>query len=707
MISFKRVFSKPNIALLFFVATFIFMAGQTRASDSTAYKFYLRGDLTKSANEYLFKSRLNPKDTKPLLNAAIVYKQLGKYKNSIKAFNKALIIEPENSDILCELGWVKFHLTQYNEAAKLFEKSLKNSPNHTRSLLGLGSVYSHLNKKVDSLNYLKKYKELRPDFSGIDYIIAWDYVNFKMYEKAEKYLIEALRKDPSFIEARLPLAGIYARGRKFNKAWNQYQRVLDYAPKHPTASKMIKVLDGKITKQPEEIRPPFKIKGPPKLAPIDALKELDKSTRVRVGIGTKNTGRQGINKVLKFKSFEGFKVIGKRSGRLYATAKPNEIWTAMYRNGRVVLKDPKNKIYGRFKGPILIKPYNPKKGYIIFENIKNSRNPWFRYSDRAYRGIIELYPIRRRGIGIVNIIDMEIYLLGVVPSEVLSWWPYETLKTQAIIARTQVLIRKARGGKHKKWGYHLCDSQHCQVYKGVNIERNSTNNAVVDTQGRILTYRGRPAQTFYHSNCGGHIQASKEVSGWGNIGYLKTHQDLPKEQQKTINSPWDFHQWIMSNPPSYCNTPGITSSAHFRWIRIIKHKDLNHRINQRYNIGTLKKIFPLKRSHSGNVNGLRVVGSKKTIDITREHLIRNVMGFGSVKSTLFFMETNRFKDGRIRNYWIYGGGWGHGIGLCQSGAAGMAAKYKKTAREILEFYFPGTKLSKIKYIRKKRRGKKK
>ncbi|MCG2726750.1 MAG: SpoIID/LytB domain-containing protein [Elusimicrobia bacterium] len=704
MLSYKKRFlNQERWRGFFIVGALIFAISQSQASTNKAYEFYLSGDITKSADEYLFNARLNPQNIMPLLNAGIVYKQLGKYENSIKIFRQALDINPDDSDILCELGWLKFHLAEYQDAAELFEKAIKNRPNHTRSLLGLGSVYSHLNRKVDAINYLKKYKKLRPDFSGIDYIIAWDYVNFKMYEEAEQYLIEALRKDPSFIEARLPLAGIYARGHKFNEAWNQYYRVLDYAPKHPVASKMIKVLEGKLTKQPEEIRPPFKIKGPPKLAPIDALKELDESTKVRVGIGTNNTGAQGKNRILKFKSFEGFKVIGKRSGKLYASAKPDEIWTAIYENNRVVLKNPENKIYGKFTGPILVEPYNPKNGYIIFERIKNSDNTWFRNSDRAYRGIMELYPIKNRGIGIVNIIDMEIYLLGVVPSEVMSYWPYETLKTQAIIARTQVLIRKERGGKHRNQGYHLCDSQHCQVYKGVTAERNSTNNAVVDTQGQILTYRGRPAQTFYHSNCGGHIQASKDVPRWGHISYLKTHQDLPKEKQKPMDSPWEFHQWIMSNPPSNCNFPPATSSSHFRWIRIIKHKDLSYRINLKYKIGKLKEIFPLKRSSSGNVNALRIVGSKKTVTIDREHLIRNVLGFGSVKSTLFFMETNRFKDGKIRNYWIYGGGWGHGIGLCQSGAAGMAGKYGKTSGEILQFYFPGTKLSKIKYIRKNKK----
>ena len=148
---------------------FVFSAQSTQLTRNTAYSFYLRGYLTKSTNKYLFKARLNPKNIKPLLNAAIVYKQLGKYETAAKVFEQALLIQPNNSDVLCELGWLKFHLAKYTEAAKLFEKALKNQPNHTRSLLGLGSVYSHLNKKVDSMSYLKKYKKLRPDFSGIDY----------------------------------------------------------------------------------------------------------------------------------------------------------------------------------------------------------------------------------------------------------------------------------------------------------------------------------------------------------------------------------------------------------------------------------------------------------------------------------------------------------------------------------------------------------
>ena len=551
-------------------------------------------------------------------------------------------------------------------------------------------------------------------------------MNFKMYREAEASLIEALRKDISFTEARLPLAGIYARDGKFNEAWNQYRRVLDYAPGHPVASKAIKVLEGKLTKQPEEIRPPFKIIRPLSMEPVDIINSLSKSAKMRVGIGTGKTGKQGRNNHLKFKSFEGLTITGKASGKLYAELPPDEEWTAEYSEGRTVLKDSKGKVYGRFKGPIILASKDAKNGSIIFESSRKCANPWFAFSDRQYREAIELYPIPGRGLGVVNIIEMEKYLMGVVPSEVSSQWPYEALKAQAVIARTQAIIRRARGGAHKANGYHICDGEHCQAYRGMANEANSTNCSVLDTEGELLLYHGKPAYTFYHSNCGGWIQASGEVSGWGDLPYLTDHPDSvtpPPGQAATAASsakpavgerpgggvtplgglsPWDFHLWLTGNPEANCNYPGKVRASEYRWMKIIRHKDLDFRVKRDYSIGDLREIVPLRRSRSGNVNSIRLVGSKKTITVTREHLIRNLLGFSPLKSTLFEIEINRFKDGRIRNYWFYGGGWGHAIGLCQSGAAGLAGKYDKKYLEILEFYFPGTVLRKIKYIQKKR-----
>ncbi|OGR93928.1 MAG: hypothetical protein A2016_01950 [Elusimicrobia bacterium GWF2_62_30] len=665
---------------------------------TAAYELYLQGDLSKAASAYLIQAAEAPEQPKPLQNAAMCLRQAGKYREAGGALVEALKRDAYNPDLYSELGWLKFHLADYDGASAAFESAIKIQELHARAELGLASVYSNLGEKEKTLLHLEKFRRLRPDFSGVDYILAWNYMNFKMYKEAEEALIEALRKDPSFTEARLPLAGIYARQGKFNEAWNQYFRVLDYAPRHPLASSMMKVLEGRLTKQPEEIRPPFRIAKPLKMEPVDAVKKLLKSVKLRVGIGTNSAGKQGKNNLLRVKSFEGMTVTGKASGKLFATVPPDELWFALYEGGAVVLKDPNGKIYGRFTGPILLTPNQPN-GTVIFDASSKIKNPWFSGADRQYRGVIELAP-GSRGIRVVNVIEGELYLLGVVPSEVAPQWPYESLKAQAVIARTQILIRRARGGTHKKDGYHICDGQHCQAYKGKSNEANTTSSAVMDTEGEILTYHGRPAYTFYHSNCGGSIQASKEVTGWGDSPYLVTKSDTQPDKPLSPLDPWDFHLWLTGNPMANCNYPGRVRASEFRWMKIIKHKDMTFRINRDYPIGELLDIIPLRRGPSGNVNSIKLVGKKKSVTVSREHLIRNLLGFSSLKSTLFEIEINRFKNGKVRNYWIYGGGWGHAIGMCQSGAAGLAGKYDLKYREILEFYFPGTDIRRIKYQQK-------
>lgn len=669
------------------------------AAAPDAYALYLKGELLQAASAYAGLAAEQPAEARPLLNAAMCLRQAGRYYEAAGAMVRALERDPHSADIYSELGWLRFHQADYDGARSAFETAIRIQALHARAELGLASVYSNLEDKEKTMAHLDKYRQLRPDFAGVDYILAWNYMNFKMYKEAEESLIEALRKDPSFTEARLPLAGIYARQGKFDEAWNQYYRVLDYAPGHQVAASMMKVLRGKLTKQPEDIRPPFRIVKPTVMEKIDALESLSSSVRIRVGLGTGNTGKQGKNNLLQVKSFEGLTVTGKASGKVFASIPPDETWVLKYEDGKIGLSAPDGTVYGRFSGPILVKPARAG-GSVIFDATSKTKNPWFSGADRQYRGYIEFYPNGTRGIGVVNVVENELYLLGVVPSEVAPQWPYESLKAQAVIARTQVLIRRARGGQHKADGYHLCDGQHCQAYKGKSNEANSTTRAVVDTEGEILTYHGRPAYTFYHSNCGGWIQASKEVTGWGDSPYLVTKADGHPDKPEKAMDPWDWHLWLTGNPPANCNYPGRVRASEYRWMKIIRHKDMTFRINRDYNIGELVDIVPLRRAPSGNVNTLKLVGRKKSVTVSREHLIRNLLGFSSLKSTLFDIEINRFKNGKVRNYWLYGGGWGHAIGLCQSGAAGLAGKYDKKYREILDFYFPGTDIRRIKYVKK-------
>lgn len=660
--------------------------------DELAYSSYLAGNFEK-AKEYYSALWQMKGEVESILNLAMIYKFLDDYKNSILLLEKAAKIK-EDSDIFCEIGWLYFHIADYKKAVENFQKAVEIDSLNYNAFLGLAAVYSHMRDFINSEKYLIKYKELRGDFAGVDYIFAWNYVNFNMYDKAKEYLIETLRKDPTFVEARFPLAQLYLKDGDYNNAWNQYYRILDYYPDHPIALKMVKLIEGKLTKQPEEIRPPFKITNPTIIDEKYDIESFKKSVKLRVAIGTDNMGRHRKNKRLIFRSFGKVEIYDKEK-RTSILVPIGEKISIEYMGGEIVvlLLDKKQKLF-KTKKSFFLKPLNTKYGTVIIESDIRNSNPYFRYSDREYRGEIEIVPIDG-GFGVINIIELELYLLGVVGAEMEPKWPIEALKAQAVIARTEAL-RRMKEGPHKKDGYHLCDSEHCQVYRGVSYETNSITKAVFETQGLVLTYDGKLAYTFYHSNCGGYIQSSHEAGWGGKVPYLISHPDLSSNKSSNGLTPWEFNIWIKKNPPSYCNYPGVVRDTEYRWLRIIKRTDLNYKLNDRYGIGDIKSIIIQKRSRSGNVNSIKVVGTKKSVVINKEHVIRNTFGISSLKSTLFNLEINRYPDGKIRNFWFYGGGWGHGVGLCQGGAAGMAGKEGKNFREILEFYYPGTRIKKIK-----------
>jgi len=658
-----------------------------------AYESYLSGDYRKAV-EYYKKVYENERDPSVLLDIGAIFKYMDDYLKAIEYFKKYTEIK-KDSYVLSEIGWLYFHRSEFELAEKYFNDSFSLDNSNYLSILGLSMIYSERKDLVKSIDYLNIYKKIRGDYAGVDYLFAWNYVNFEMYDKAKEYLIETLRKDPSFVEARIPLAQIYLKEDDYNNAYNQYYRILDYIPDHPVAKKMVKVIEGKVTRQPEDMRTPFRIIHPTIISENYNISMLDKSLKIKVAIGTDNMGNHRRNKRIKVRSFDRLMVYGHDSNKFYREIDKNESIIIKYEKNGVSLYDNYGKLLNFFSKSFVLRPYDQRNGTVIIEGDLKNTNPYFRYSDREYRGEIIIVPYAGY-FGIINKVELEYYLLGVVPREMEAKWPIEALKAQAVIARTEA-VRRFKEGPHKKNGYHLCDTQHCQVYGGVGAEANSTTKSVFETEGEVLTYDNKLAYAFYHSNCGGFIQASSEVKGWGNVPYLCAHPDSDSKNEGL--SPWEFNVWIKTNPDAYCNYPGMIPDSHFRWLRIIKRSDINFILDKKYSIGELKNIVVLKRSRSGNVNSVKVIGSKKSVIIDKEHIIRSNFGLTSLKSTLFNIEINRFSNGKIRNVWFYGGGWGHSIGMCQSGAVGLALRKNKNYREILDFYFPKTKIKKLKYLK--------
>ncbi|MDR1951969.1 MAG: SpoIID/LytB domain-containing protein [Elusimicrobiota bacterium] len=260
-----------------------------------------------------------------------------------------------------------------------------------------------------------------------------------------------------------------------------------------------------------------------------------------------------------------------------------------------------------------------------------------------------------KGVNVINILDIEDYIKGVVPKESLPGWPIEALKVQSVISRTYAI---ANLGKHSLDGFDLCDGTHCQVYGGADAQTPVSDEAVKLTKGEVLTHEGKLANTFFFSNSGGITEEAKYV--WGG-------NESPK-YLKSVKDPYSKGQ------PNYSWESEISESF----------------IRNKLKVGKISSIQMRGKTPSGSVKNFLIKHSKgnKTIGAAQFRLIIDP---NRIKSTLI---TSVKKSGG--SFIFKGNGWGHRVGLSQWGAKAMSDKGMKYTR-ILKFYYPGTKIEKVKY----------
>lgn len=279
----------------------------------------------------------------------------------------------------------------------------------------------------------------------------------------------------------------------------------------------------------------------------------------------------------------------------------------------------------------------------------------FMVGTKAYRGELEVRP-GSGALTVVNELPMEEYLYGVVPGEVIPSWHAEALKAQAVAARTYAV---AHLGQFAALGYDLKATVASQVYGGVNLERPSTNRAVDDTRGQIITYEGRPIEAFYSDSSGGYTEAAGEV--WSkSIPYL---QPVPDFDQGSPRYNWTFTAAGGALPQALAKL-GLA-------------------------IGDLREIVPLERSYSGRVKKARLVGTLGLAEVPGEKLR---FAFG-LRSTFF--NVARQPDGSFQ---FAGRGWGHGVGMTQWGAKAMA-DMGYTYAQILTHYYSQTAIASWESVR--------
>ena len=271
---------------------------------------------------------------------------------------------------------------------------------------------------------------------------------------------------------------------------------------------------------------------------------------------------------------------------------------------------------------------------------------------KGYRAVIEVTP-SDKGLLVVNELPLEEYLVGLINCEISSAWPIEAVKAQAVIARSYAMYQiQARRGAP----YQLESSVMDQVYAGADVEDSRAARGVQETAGEVLTFDGRTIQAFYHSNCAGHTESSRNV--WGmSIPYLQGVPCRYCDQENPIN-------WELNLPLK--KVEALLRAAGFQ-------------------LSGVKEIRVRGRNQSGRVQDVEIDCAKGKVAVPAV-AFRKALGYGAVKSTNF--ELKGSGDG-VK---ITGSGSGHGVGLCQWGAKGRAIEGFEY-REILEYYYPGVKLS--------------
>jgi stage II sporulation protein D len=311
-------------------------------------------------------------------------------------------------------------------------------------------------------------------------------------------------------------------------------------------------------------------------------------------------------------------------------------------------------------------------------------------SDRQYWGSIYVAIDRAGKLTVVNLVSESELLAGLVPAEIYASAPAAALKAQAVAARGQ-LVSKV-GTRHPGDPFLLCAEQHCQVYAGKMREHPRTTAAVRDTAGWVAMRPDatRLVDTVYSANSGGHTEHNEHVWPSPADPQLRGRPDplLPPQFARGIDED-NLQAWLTSPPRSF-SRPGAQGAADvYRWRATVDPSAIAGHHGVPASIGKVQRIEVLARGRSGRATTVRLVGDGGRADLTGELRIRRALG--GLRTSMFAVLPERDRHGRFE---LLGGGHGHGVGLCQHGAMGMA-RDGKSHTEILSHYYQGSKTIKL------------
>jgi len=444
---------------------------------------------------------------------------------------------------------------------------------------------------------------------------------------------------------------------------------------------------------------------------------MGEEPQISVGILTSNA--------IQFELHGDFSVAGSKDNF-------SGVYFAEIQNNKIICKSSKHEITVDDKVEFV--PADPiSESFLLRDVVIGKKFHWERKEKQRFIYSLVLQK-KSDEIVAINHIPLERYLTSVISSEMSAKSSIELLKAQAVIARSWVLAQienskkiNEDNEKHEssvqfkeeliKWYdredhtlFDVCSDDHCQRFQGVTkIISDAAFNAIKQTRGVVLLSNGEVCDTRYSKCCGGITESFENVWEPVRHSYLTSIVDYkfePENYNLVFSDESNAEKWIKGNPNSYCNTSDRKILSHilvdydretkdfFRWKVEYTQDVLSSFVNEKSGIdfGEIIDLIPVERGDSARIVKLKIVGTNKTLTLGKELEIRRVLSKSHLYSSAFVV--NKIGEDIPEKFILYGAGWGHGVGLCQIGAAVMAEK-GYNFDEILLHYFKNSELKKI------------
>ena len=688
---------------LFFYSTFSFLSAES--FQVQIGQLFNQGKIDDASQLILHQIQQDPDNLILWQELAALRKSQGDYAGTVSAYQKYLA-RKEDWKIRRDMALMLEQMGQFSNAAASIQALYAQHPQDEEVLWGMTLLCqfqaqsqsirtqpSAWDALLDAQKYLLSLTSAKP----LSALYQWQLaeVSRKLHDKNRALTAyqAVLRLDPSFKWVHRYMARLLAQKKNYPEALAQYEKAVAIEPD-----------DQGLEQEAEQVR----LKAPQEEARRQTQKMKDwkdwvlpeeipiafSSVTIRVGLATHITGLL-MRSPSEIQIFAPVTVMGlsptptplavlptgKDYQLIYLPAKRSlthhEIW---------LIKNSHRKTLVRFTEAIWMVSKDTHQPLVLHDIPTNKGYFFGKDMDRAYRERIEILPRREVGFNVINRVSLEAYTAGVLPSEMISSWPLEALKAQAIAARSYVLT-KLNG--YSREGFDVADGVQAQVYGGVGAETTKTDSAVNQTAGMVLKSGGKVIPAVFSAQCGGHTQDYEEA--WGIDEPIVGVPDYDSKYNQDIEfplSPYRLEEWIKEDPVSYCRADGMRGYRNFRWVTEVPVKTI---LIKAPNVGRIRRLAVTHRSSAGWADRLTVEGDKGSQEFKGDS-IRSF--FGGIRSNLIWIEPQFNLKGWPEEFIIYGGGWGHGVGLCQVGAHGLADA-GKSYDEILKHYFPKAEIEKL------------